>query len=106
MEPTAFGMITAPMTRILTLTNWYPPHSLGGYEIECRDVMTRLHRRGHEVEILCSRSGALGWTTPKTEPATGPLVSRKLQMYLARCCPVYADPACAALHRAGQPGSG
>ena len=42
------------MTRILTVTNWYPPHHRGGYELNCADVMTRLAARGHEVEVLCS----------------------------------------------------
>jgi glycogen synthase len=41
------------MTRILTITSWYPPHHYGGYELSCFDVMTRLAERGHEVRILC-----------------------------------------------------
>lgn len=40
--------------RILALTNWYPPHHYGGYELSCFDVMTRLARRGHDVAVLCS----------------------------------------------------
>ncbi len=42
------------MARILTLTNWFPPHHFGGYEVLCQDVMTRLAARGNDVEILCS----------------------------------------------------
>lgn len=45
------------MTRILAVTNWYPPHHTGGYEIVCRDVLTRLAERGHRVEVLCSDEG-------------------------------------------------
>lgn len=40
------------MARVLVLANMYPPHHLGGYELSCRDVMTRLARRGHEVAVL------------------------------------------------------
>jgi glycosyltransferase involved in cell wall biosynthesis len=42
------------MARILTLTNWFPPHHYGGYEVLCQDVMSRLAARGHQVEVLCS----------------------------------------------------
>jgi glycosyltransferase involved in cell wall biosynthesis/SAM-dependent methyltransferase len=41
------------MARILTLTNWFPPHSRGGYEVLCDDVTTGLQARGHQVEVLC-----------------------------------------------------
>ncbi|MGH2785978.1 MAG: glycosyltransferase family 4 protein [Actinomycetota bacterium] len=40
------------MTRILVITNMYPPHHLGGYELSCRDVMDRLRDRGHDIEVL------------------------------------------------------
>ena len=39
--------------RVLTVTNWYPPHHQGGYELSCFDVMTRFEARGHEVHVLC-----------------------------------------------------
>lgn len=39
--------------RVLTVTNWYPPHHHGGYELSCYDVMTRFVQRGHEVQVLC-----------------------------------------------------
>lgn len=38
--------------RILTICNLYPPHALGGYEMSCADVMSRLRARGHEVHVL------------------------------------------------------
>src|SRR3954469_8233557 len=38
--------------RILTITNMYPPHHLGGYELSCWDVMRRLQSRGHDVRVL------------------------------------------------------
>jgi glycogen(starch) synthase len=40
--------------RILTLSNLYPPHHLGGYELSCRDVMDRFTANGHEVRVLTS----------------------------------------------------
>jgi glycogen(starch) synthase len=43
--------------RILVLSNFYPPHSLGGYEIGCRDVVEELSRRGHEIMVLTSTHG-------------------------------------------------
>jgi glycosyltransferase involved in cell wall biosynthesis len=65
------------MARILTLTNWYPPHSFGGYEVECEDVMTGLRARGHHVQVLCSDE-----LIPGLERGAGPIpVQRSLKMY-------------------------
>jgi glycogen(starch) synthase len=66
------------MARILTLTNWYPPHHFGGYEVLCDDVMSRLASRGHEVEVLCSNEQVLG--ADPDRPNALP-VHRDLQMY-------------------------
>jgi glycogen(starch) synthase len=65
------------VTRILTVTNWYPPHHRGGYELNCADVMTRLADRGHEVEVLCSDDRLPG---ASDEPEPLP-VRRDLKMY-------------------------
>ena len=46
-------IIVASM-RILVLTNMYPPHSYGGYEQSCRDVVERWRAAGHEVLVLTS----------------------------------------------------
>jgi glycosyltransferase involved in cell wall biosynthesis len=43
--------------RVLVLSNFYPPHSIGGYEQHCRDVMDGLRARGYEVEVLTSTHG-------------------------------------------------
>ncbi len=43
--------------RILALSNFYPPHYIGGYELGCRDVVEALRRRGHEVGVLTSTYG-------------------------------------------------
>jgi glycogen synthase len=42
--------------RILFLSNHYPPHSRGGYELWCQEVAQALHYRGHEVQILTTKS--------------------------------------------------
>ncbi len=62
---------------VLTITNWYPPHHRGGYEINCADVMNGLVGRGHRVEVLCGNERLAG-----VEDADQPLpVHRDLQMY-------------------------
>jgi glycogen(starch) synthase len=40
--------------RILALTNLYPPHYVGGYELICAAVLPELVHRGHHVQILTS----------------------------------------------------
>ena len=66
--------------RILTLTNWYPPHYFGGYELSCFDVMTRLAKRGHDIEVLCSDQRVAGVDDATT--AHEAHVRRELQLYL------------------------
>jgi glycogen(starch) synthase len=39
---------------ILVLSNLYPPHYLGGYELICHAVVNNLRKRGHIVRILTS----------------------------------------------------
>jgi glycosyltransferase involved in cell wall biosynthesis len=41
--------------KILFVTNFYPPHELGGYGQWCREVAEGLKQRGHEVQVLTSR---------------------------------------------------
>ena len=65
------------MTRILVLTNWFPPHHRGGYEINCQDVALRMAARGHQVEVLCGDEHL-----PGVVDATQPLpVRRDLRLY-------------------------
>lgn len=40
--------------KILVVTDVYPPHHFGGYELGCRDVAEKLRFRGHDVKILTS----------------------------------------------------
>jgi len=44
---------TAAM-KILVVSNLYPPHHVGGYELGCRDVVQALRARGHRVHVLTS----------------------------------------------------
>lgn len=56
--------------RILIVTNFFPPFHIGGYELRCREVATRLAARGHQVRVLTGRFGV-----PTADPAaTGPIV--------------------------------
>lgn len=41
--------------RVLVVTNLYPPHHIGGYEIGCRDVVEGLIQRGWDIRVLTSR---------------------------------------------------
>ena len=40
--------------KILVVSNLYPPHHIGGYELGCRDVVEKLRARGHAVTVLTS----------------------------------------------------
>lgn len=43
--------------RLLVVTNLYPPHHIGGYELGCRDIVEGLKSRGHQVQVLTSSFG-------------------------------------------------
>jgi glycogen(starch) synthase len=43
--------------RIAIISNFYPPHYVGGYELGCRDVVEELKVRGHAVSVLTSNYG-------------------------------------------------
>jgi glycogen(starch) synthase len=59
----------------------YPPHHLGGYEVSCRDVMTGLVRRGHDVGVLTSDFRLPGVGESDHD---GVVVRRDLRLYLNR----------------------
>ncbi|PSN11550.1 hypothetical protein C7293_23875 [filamentous cyanobacterium CCT1] len=40
--------------KILVITNYYPPHYIGGYEIGCKEAVEGLKKRGHQVNVLTS----------------------------------------------------
>lgn len=43
--------------KLLFLSNFYPPHEIGGYEQWCHEVALGLAGRGHDVSVLTSRFG-------------------------------------------------
>lgn len=43
--------------RVLVVSNFYPPHHQGGYELGCQDVVDGLLARGHDVRVLTSDTG-------------------------------------------------
>lgn len=62
--------------KILVISNLYPPHEIGGYEIRCRDVCDRLQASGHEIRILTSDHHVAGRSGPPQ-----PQVTRKLKIH-------------------------
>jgi len=42
--------------KILFLSNYFPPASIGGYEQWCQEVAHALVKRGHEVSVITSRA--------------------------------------------------
>jgi len=49
-----YGKNNAAM-RILTSAGFYPPYSLSGHDLGCRDIVESLKARGHDVLVLTSR---------------------------------------------------
>lgn len=43
--------------KILILTNFYPPHHIGGYGMLCLEVVDSLRARGHTVTVLSGKHG-------------------------------------------------
>jgi len=67
------------MTRILFLTNMYPPHHFGGYELQCEDIVSRFRERGHDCTVLTSTVRLPDVADPVGERAAG--VRRDLRIY-------------------------
>lgn len=66
------------MTRVLAVTNLYPPHALGGYEWSCFDVLRRLSERGHDVTVATTTTRLAGVID---DPAEAGHVHRVLEWY-------------------------
>ncbi|MFQ5577905.1 MAG: glycosyltransferase family 4 protein [Anaerolineae bacterium] len=60
--------------RILFLTNFYPPHELGGQGQSCRQVVGELQARGHQTLVLTSMHGT------NNRPVESAGVSRSLYL--------------------------
>src|ERR1700719_3334157 len=50
-------MTQSRVMRILVISNLYPPHHIGGYELCCKEAVEGLRKRGHEVCVLTSDYG-------------------------------------------------
>jgi hypothetical protein len=62
--------------RVLTVSNAYPPHHLGGYEIIERGVIEHLRRDGHAVRVLTTDHRSAAAAAPDD-----PDVHRELRWY-------------------------
>jgi glycosyltransferase involved in cell wall biosynthesis len=62
--------------RVLTISNLYPPHAYGGYELSCRDVMRQFEDAGDEVHVLTSTA-----RLPGVKEEIEPHVRRTLHPY-------------------------
>jgi glycosyltransferase involved in cell wall biosynthesis len=63
--------------KVLVITNLYPPHAVGGYELSCHDTVERWRESGHDVTVLTT-------TTTFHDPAEDPpepQVRRELEWY-------------------------
>jgi glycogen synthase len=67
------------VARVLVVTNMYPPHHYGGYELVCREVVDQLRQRGHSVLVLTSRWRVNGVSEVSGERQAG--VWRDLELY-------------------------
>jgi glycosyltransferase involved in cell wall biosynthesis len=70
------GDVGVPRRLLVVGTN-YPPLSLGGYELLCRDHVASLRRQGHDVTVLTSRHGVEPGGVEEV-PTTGETVLRLL----------------------------
>lgn len=43
--------------KLFVLTNFYPPHHIGGYEMLCLEVVESLRARGHTITVLSGQHG-------------------------------------------------
>jgi glycosyltransferase involved in cell wall biosynthesis len=46
--------------KVLVVSNMYPPHYYGGYELSCRDVVEHWRERGHRVTVLTTNMRVAG----------------------------------------------
>jgi glycosyltransferase involved in cell wall biosynthesis len=67
--------------RYLVLTNNYPPHSLGGYELLCADHVRWLLAQGHDVTVVTSRYGLEPHDPDWTQGNSGETVGRILDFH-------------------------
>lgn len=82
--------------RIAIVSNLYPPHYLGGYEVHCAQVAEALKRMGHEVRVLTSTYGMPASNEGRSHLAqhdvNGVPVSRWLNQYYFEPQPKWDRP--------------
>jgi glycosyltransferase involved in cell wall biosynthesis len=59
--------------KILVLSNLYPPHYVGGYELHCQTVAEALRARGHVVHVLTSDHGVAADVRRRNSEKENPL---------------------------------
>ncbi len=70
--------------KILIVSNLYPPHHHGGYELRCAQVADYLTRQGHAVRVVTSDyqiTGATHGAAVREESVNGIRVSRLLRQH-------------------------
>ena len=65
--------------RILVLSNLYPPHGIGGYELRCQQTVEALAARGHQVYVLTSNYQVEGQESTPAPSAVE--IDRSLQIH-------------------------
>lgn len=70
--------------KVLVVSNLYPPHHHGGYELRCSQVTEYLQRQGHTVRVVTSSyqiSGATHAAVTREDSVNGVPVSRFLRQH-------------------------
>lgn len=75
------GLAHKPQEHILIIGNVYPPHTLGGYELMCRDHVQWLRRHGFAVTVLVSTYGLPDRKPADEIGASGERVVRALDFH-------------------------
>jgi glycogen(starch) synthase len=70
--------------KILVVSNLYPPHHQGGYELRCAQVVGHLQRQGHDVRVVTSCYQIIGTTNAavvREDSVNGVSVTRFLRQH-------------------------
>jgi glycosyltransferase involved in cell wall biosynthesis len=55
--PVLAPTLPSQIVKILVLTNLYPPHHAGTYDVRCQTLVDALKTRGHQLHVLTSTQG-------------------------------------------------
>ena len=67
--------------RILVISNLYPAHHIGGYELRCQTVVRALRQRGHTVQVLTSDHQVAMRSSQAAALVEDEAVSRELRVH-------------------------